>query len=88
MIQIYDLLNIQTMSMETWIRVLEYKVPISQNINLFIDDVALKRTPENSMSERLKAAILESKSEETEEQKLNKARQKEERKSERRMEQQ
>ncbi|KAF0769158.1 eukaryotic translation initiation factor 3 subunit A-like [Aphis craccivora] len=64
-IQIYDLLNVQTMPMETWIRVLEYRVPISKNINLFRDVNAFERTRENSISERLKAALEESKKEES-----------------------
>lgn len=79
-IQIYDLLNIQTMPMETWLRVLEYRVPISKNINLFVDVKAFERTRENSMSERLKAAILESNAEESKAQKEFKKQQKKRRK--------
>lgn len=79
-IEIYDLFNVQMMPMETWLRVLDYRVPISKNINLYMDDKAFERTRENTMSERLKAAILESRAEESEQEKAIKKRKKKERK--------
>ncbi|KAE9536355.1 hypothetical protein AGLY_007144 [Aphis glycines] len=65
MIEIYDLFNVQTMPIETWLRVLEYRVPISKNINLFVNDKAFERTRESGMSERLRAAIVQSRTEES-----------------------
>ncbi|CAH1716225.1 unnamed protein product [Aphis gossypii] len=81
-IEIYDLFNVQTMPMETWLRVLEYRVPISKKINLFVDDKAYERTRESAMSERLKAAIKQARTEESEEQAALKKIKKKEKKEE------
>ncbi|XP_022169724.1 uncharacterized protein LOC111033342 [Myzus persicae] len=61
MIDVYDGLNVETLPMETWILILDYRLPISMNIKFYIDGYeknTVEQTPKTEMSERLGEAII------------------------------
>jgi len=62
MIKVYDELDVETMSMETWLLILSYESPISMNIKLDVDESSEKPIPPNPekyLSHRLMEAIAE-----------------------------
>jgi len=57
MLDVYDGLDVETMSMKTWIQILQYDMPINMAIKLYTDDKNEKPNPDEVMSERLKEVI-------------------------------
>ncbi|XP_026812690.1 uncharacterized protein LOC113553521 [Rhopalosiphum maidis] len=81
MIDVYDGLDVEAMPMDTWIRILEYNIPISKQIKFFIDDTPMVRSSEGTRTKRfIKALQLASKEETPEEKKEKKEKKKKKKK--------
>jgi len=78
MIDVYDGLNVETMPMETWLPILDYKLPISMDIKFYIDGVLkvpIKPTVV-SLSDRLNSATNQVKQKGKKKKKKNKKKKK------------
>ncbi|XP_060880123.1 uncharacterized protein LOC132952026 [Metopolophium dirhodum] len=57
MIDVYDGLDVETMPMETWLQILDYRLPISMDIKFYIDGMLkVPIKPDETWSDRLKGA--------------------------------
>jgi len=65
--------------MATWIRILEYSIPIGKQINFFID-TPMVRSPEGTRTERFRKALQLASEEETAEEKKKKKEEKKKKK--------
>ncbi|XP_003242025.1 uncharacterized protein LOC100572792 [Acyrthosiphon pisum] len=62
MIDVYDGLGVETMPMETWLPIIDYRIPISMNIKFYINNV-LKVQSDETGSDRLKSVTNQEKKE-------------------------
>ncbi|XP_060841467.1 uncharacterized protein LOC132922135 [Rhopalosiphum padi] len=79
MIDVYNELDVEAMPMATWIRILEYSIPIGKQINFFID-TPMVRSPEGTRTERFRKALQLASEEETAEEKKKKKEEKKKKK--------
>ncbi|CAI6369079.1 unnamed protein product [Macrosiphum euphorbiae] len=62
MLDVYDGLDVETMPMETWLPILDYRLPVSMDIKFYIDGVLkVPIKPEETGSDRLKGAAKKEK---------------------------